>query len=95
MSIKGGSGGFCGIVIGGDRGIGNGRVIRIGGSLVHGDAHIIDHPDDVFDLFRFDNTVRQVVIDFCVGKEALLLSLCDQLLKLGLLLLLIHFYLDA
>ena len=40
-------------------------------------SHVGDHVDDVFNLFRIDNLVRQVLRHFVVGDEALFLSPCD------------------
>jgi hypothetical protein len=51
---------------------------------MHLDAHIVDHPDDVFDLFRIDDVIGQVIIDLGVGQIALLAALDDELLDLGL-----------
>ena len=53
------------------------------------DAHVVDHADDVFDLLRIDDVVRQVIVDFGVRQVALLLALDDQGLDLGLLLLIV------
>ncbi|MNE89694.1 hypothetical protein D3C80_1871360 [compost metagenome] len=47
-------------------------------------AHAVDHADDVFDLFRVDHVVRQMVIDFGIGQVALFQALADQLLDFGL-----------
>src|SRR5688572_4888136 len=52
--------------------------------LVHRDAHVVDHLHDVFDLLRIDDLGRQVIVDFGVGQEALLLAACDQQLQLRL-----------
>ena len=41
------------------------------------DTHVIDHANDVFDLLWIDNIHRQVVVDFGVGQEALLLAFFD------------------
>ncbi len=61
--------------------------LGIGRNLVHLDTHVVDHADDVFDLFRIDDVVGQVVVDFGVGQIALFFALDDQGLDFGLLLL--------
>jgi hypothetical protein len=50
---------------------------------MHRDAHIVDHVDDVFDLFGIDDVVRQVIIDFGIGQEALFLAARNELLELA------------
>ena len=77
-----------GVVVGRDRRFGQQR-LGIGRNFVHLDAHVVDHADDVFDLLRIDDVVRQVVVDLGVGQVALLLALDDQGLDLGLLLLVV------
>ena len=52
--------------------------------LVHRNAHVVDHVDDVFDLFRIDDLARQMIVDFGVGEVALLLAARDQQLQLRL-----------
>ena len=52
--------------------------------LVHRDAHVVDHVDDVFDLLRIDDLGRQVIVDLDVGQVALLLAARDQQLQLRL-----------
>ncbi len=59
--------------------------VRIRRFFVHLDAHVVDHVDDVFDLFRIDDVIRQVIVDLRVGKEALFLALGDQVFELGCL----------
>ncbi len=73
--------------------VGSGRSRRaqglgIGCDLVHLDAHVVDHADDVFDLFGIDDVVGQVVIDLGIGQVALFLALGDEHLDIGGLLLL-------
>ena len=41
---------------------------------MHGDTHIINHINDVFDLLRVDDVIWQVIIDFCICQIALLLA---------------------
>src|SRR5690606_30773724 len=53
--------------------------------FVHLDTHAVDHADDVFDLFRIDDVVGQVVVDFGKGQVALFQALADQQLDIGLL----------
>ena len=62
------------------------QIVRIGGHLVYGDPHVVDHADDVFDLIRVGDVVRQVIVDLGVGQESLLLTLGNQLFQTGLLL---------
>ena len=38
------------------------------------DAHVVDHANDVFDLLGINNIFRQVVVDFGIGEETLLLA---------------------
>ena len=65
------------------------QLIGIGGFFHHGDAHVVDHLNDVFHLIGVGNGLRQVVIHFGVGQVTLFLAERDQLLQLGLLLLLL------
>jgi hypothetical protein len=85
--------GFLGdglVIAGGGRGrVGHEQGLGIRRNLVHLDAHVIDHADDVFDLFRIDNVVRKVVVDFGVGQVALFAALDDELLDFGLLFLIL------
>ena len=41
---------------------------------MHRDTHIVDHVDDVFDLLRIDDVIRQVIIDLGVGQVTLFLA---------------------
>ena len=52
--------------------------VEVRRSLVDRDAHVIDHVDDIFDLFRIDDIVGQVIIDLVIGQEALLLAFGDE-----------------
>ena len=61
------------------------QFVRIGRRLVHGDAHVVDHADDVFDLVRIADVVRNVIVDLRIGKEPLFLAFRDQILESGLL----------
>ena len=68
---------------------GGGRVrqqqgFRIRRLLVDRNAHVVDHVDDVFDLFRIDDLARQVIVHFGVGEVALFLAARNQQLQLGL-----------
>ena len=60
-------------------------IIGIGGNFMDVDAHAVDHADDVFDLLRIDDVVREVIVDFGVSQIALLQALADQELDIGLL----------
>ena len=53
---------------------------------MHRNTHVINHADDVFDLFRIDDAVREVIVDFAISEISLLFALCNQELELGLLL---------
>ena len=57
---------------------------------MHGDAHIVDHRNDVFDLLGVHDTFGQVIVDLGVGEVSLLFTLCNQQFKSGLLLVEIH-----
>jgi len=46
---------------------------------VHRDPHIVDHIDDVFDLLRIDNVIRQMIIHLGIGEETLLLTLGNEI----------------
>ncbi len=63
------------------------QLIGIRCLFVHLDAHVIDHVDDVFDLFRVDDVIGQMIVDLGIGQETLFLALGDQILELGLLIL--------
>src|SRR5690606_40000006 len=58
--------------------------LGIRGGFMHLDAHAVDHADDVFDLLRIDEIVRQVVVDLGVGQVTLLEPLGNQELDVGL-----------
>jgi len=74
------------VVVGGRRGLVHEQRLCVGCLLVHLDAHVVDHGDDVFQLLGIDDVVRQVVVHFGIRQEPLLLPLGDELLDLGLLL---------
>jgi hypothetical protein len=40
------------------------------------DAHVVDHANDIFDLFGFYDAFREVVVNFRVGEISLLLTFC-------------------
>ena len=44
----------------------------------HLDAHVVDHLNDVFDLIRIRDILREVIVDFSVGRVTLFFSLCNQ-----------------
>ena len=80
--------GFLGgiVVVVGDRGLGQEQGLGIRRLLVHGDTHVVDHVNDIFDLFGIDDVVRQMIIHFRIRQEALLLATGNQLFQLlGLL----------
>ncbi len=45
---------------------------------MHFNAHIVNHVNDVFDLFRVNDIVGQVVIDLVIRQKALFLSFRNQ-----------------
>ncbi len=66
--------------------VGENQRLGIGRLLVDGDAHVVNHIDDILDLFGIDDVIGQVIIDLRVGQEALLLAAGNQFLQLlGLL----------
>ncbi len=73
-------GGFIGI------GFGQQQGICIRGNLEYVNAHVIDHADDIFHLFRIGNILRQVVIDLGVSQVTLLTATLDQFFEARLLL---------
>ncbi len=74
------------VVVGRHGGVGQQQFLGIRRLLVDRDAHVVDHVDDVFDLLRIDDVVREVIVDFAIGQVTLLLAAGDQQLDLGLLL---------
>src|SRR5690606_28425126 len=64
--------------------IGEQQRLGIRRNLVHLDAHAVDHADDVLDLLRIDDVVREVIVDFGIGQVALLQTLADQRFDVGL-----------
>ena len=48
------------------------------------DPHVVDHADDVFDLFRLDDAVGQVIVHLGIGQEALFLAFGNQFFEPGL-----------
>ncbi len=85
-----GGGLLGGILVGGDVFVAEQQVLHVRGHLVHGDAHVVDHPDDLLDLLGINDLVGQMVIDLCVSEVALLLALGDQGAELRLLLVTVH-----
>jgi hypothetical protein len=72
-------GGFLdGFFVGGSGGIRQQQRFGIRRLLVHRNPHVVDHVDDVFDLFRIDDLARQMIVDFGVGEVALLLAARNQ-----------------
>ncbi len=59
--------------------------ICIGSRVVDLNAEVIDHVYNGLNLIGVVHVLRQMVIDFAIGKEALFLAFNDQLLKFGLL----------
>ena len=73
---------FGGCIIGS---ISHKQGFTIGCDLGNRNADVVDHADDVFNLVRVGDVVRQVVIYLGVSKVALLLTLGDQFFKTRLL----------
>ncbi len=46
--------------------------------LMHINAHVVNHGNDVFDLIRIDNIIRQVIVDFVISQITLFFPLGDQ-----------------
>ena len=66
------------------------QLISIRCVFVYGDTHVVDHADDVFDLIRIRDFVRQVIVHLSVGDVALLFAFGDEFLKTRLLFLSAH-----
>ena len=49
---------------------------------MYGDAHIVNHVNDVFDLFRVDDVIWQMIIDLRVGQVPLFLAAGNQFFQL-------------
>ena len=49
------------------------------------DAHVINHADDVFDLFGFDYAFGQMVVHLGVSQKALIFAFRNEFFKTGLL----------
>ena len=67
-----------------DGGVGKNQRLGVRCLLVHRDAHIVDHVDDVFDLLRIDDLARQMIVDLAVREVTLLLAFGDEQLELRL-----------
>ena len=63
-------------------GVGENQRLGVRCLLVHRDAHIVDHVDDVFDLLRIDDLARQMIVDLTVREVTLLLAFGDEQLEL-------------
>ena len=46
--------------------------------LVNGHTHVVQHGNDGFEDFRFNQLFRQVVVDFLMGQETTGLAHLDQ-----------------
>jgi hypothetical protein len=72
-------GGFGGgDIVGGRVALGHQQLVGVGCGFKHLDAHVVDHLDDVFDLVRVGDVLRQVVVDLRVGQVTLFLALRDK-----------------
>ncbi len=65
-------------------GVGQQQGLGIRRLLVHRDAHVVDHVDDIFDLFRIDDFAGQMIVDFRVGQVTLFLAARNQQFQLRL-----------
>ena len=67
----------------GDRGrrVRHQQRLGIGRLVVHVDAHVVDHADDVLDLLGVEHVVGQVIVDLGIGQVAALLAEHDQVLE--------------
>ena len=77
-----GRGLFDGFFVGRGSRVGQQQRFRIRCFFIDRDAHVVDHVDDVFDLFRIDDLAGQMIVDFSVGEVSLLLAARDQQLQL-------------
>ena len=50
----------------------------IGGLLVDGDAHVVEHPDDRLERLGVDQSFRDVVVDLLLGQEPSALAHLDE-----------------
>ena len=57
-------------LVGRGRRVGHQQRLGVRCLLVHRNAHVVDHVDDVFDLLRIDDLARQMVVDLCVGRDS-------------------------
>jgi hypothetical protein len=76
-----GSGFFSGLFIGDDR-FREQQRLGLRGLLVNGNAHVVNHVDDIFDLLRIDDFAGQVIVDLDVSQEPLFLAARNQQLQL-------------
>ena len=74
--------GFLGGFLVSSRCIGQRRGLGLRRLFIDRDAHIVDHVDDILDLFGIDNVVWQVVVDLDIGQVTLLFASGNQILQL-------------
>ncbi len=79
-----GGGLFHGLLVGSRGRVGQQQGFGIRRLFVHRNTHVVDHVDDVFDLFGIDDFARQMIVDFGVSEVALFLAARNQQLQLGL-----------
>ena len=65
---EGGGGLFGGFLVRRHGGVGQDQLLGVRRLLVHRDAHVIDHVDDIFDLLRIDDVVGEVVVESAGGS---------------------------
>ena len=59
-------------------------------ALVHRDAQVIEHLNDVFDLLAFSDRFRKVIVHLAIGQIALIFAALDELGEQGVTLCLIQ-----
>ena len=74
---------FGSVLIGGTT-FGHDQIIGVRGVFHYLDTHIVDHLDDVFDLVRVDNVLREVIVHLGIGQVALFFTFGNEEFKLRL-----------
>ena len=69
---------LSGVVIVRDGGVRQQQRFGVGRLLMDGNAHVVDHVDDILDLLGIDDVVRQVIVHFRVGQITLFLAAGNQ-----------------
>ncbi len=77
-----GSGGLCGSgFVGSGIAFGHQQGISVRRFFAHLDTHVVDHPDDIFNLIRICDVFRQVVVYLGVSQVTLFLASCDEVFQ--------------